>query len=197
MTKLKMQTRQSIRKHIREKRQVLSSRQQVKYAESLCEQLITLTVNKQIKTAAVYLANDGEISLEPYIHWCWKNKIAVYLPVVHPFSAGHLLFLRYQSDTLMKANSYGILEPALSIDKLLPIKQLQMIITPLVAFDEQGNRLGMGGGYYDRTLANVAAICHVLGVAHDIQKVPLLPIKAWDIPLKHIITPNQHYIFDK
>ncbi|MFY2365653.1 5-formyltetrahydrofolate cyclo-ligase, partial [Klebsiella pneumoniae] len=65
---------------------------------------------------------------------------------------GHLLFFRYQQDTRLKPNSFSILEPELDLTALIPQSQLDIIFTPLVAFDTQGNRLGMGGGFYDRTL---------------------------------------------
>ena len=68
---------------------------------------------------------------------------------------------------------------------------------PLVAFDKQGNRLGMGGGFYDRTLARLHEQNwqkpQLIGLAHECQKVDALPIESWDVPLKTIITPDKTY----
>ncbi|MGJ8693716.1 MAG: 5-formyltetrahydrofolate cyclo-ligase [Thalassotalea sp.] len=147
---------------------------------------------------ALYLPNDSELDTTPFIHWCWQQNIEVYLPVVHPFSPGYLLFFRYQQNTQMINNRFGIPEPKLNISTLALIDELDIIFTPLVAFDHSGNRLGMGGGFYDRTLANVnCGNTAIIGLAHDCQQVPLLPIEAWDIPLPEIITPSHHYVFQQ
>lgn len=80
---------------------------------------------------------------------------------------------------------------------MLLIHQLDVVITPLVAFDITGNRMGMGGGYYDRTLANWRTDQRPLpiGYAHDCQQVDKLAKQHWDIPLPYIITPTQYHCF--
>ncbi|WP_159287438.1 5-formyltetrahydrofolate cyclo-ligase, partial [Klebsiella pneumoniae] len=102
---------------------------------------------------ALYLANDGELNTQPLIEWLWQQGKQVYLPVLHPFAKGHLLFLHYHTHTPMDKNRYGIAEPKLDQRLICPVRELDIIGTPLVAFDQSGQRLGMGGGYYDRTLA--------------------------------------------
>ena len=159
------------------------------------------------KRIALYLANDNELDAISFIHWCWQQNKEIYLPVLHPFHSGHLLFLRYQQDTLMTKNKYGILEPVLDITQVCPINQLDILFTPLVAFDNSGARLGMGGGFYDRTLANwhkeqTTALVKIkiikpypIGIAHDCQQVASIPTEVWDIPLPEIITPSKSYLF--
>eukprot|EP00487_Bulimina_marginata_P005672 TRINITY_DN23975_c0_g1_i1.p1 TRINITY_DN23975_c0_g1~~TRINITY_DN23975_c0_g1_i1.p1 ORF type:complete len:119 (-),score=11.69 TRINITY_DN23975_c0_g1_i1:63-419(-) len=94
----------------------------------------------------------------------------------------------------MSTNRYGIFEPKLNCSQICPIEQLDILFTPLVAFDVQGNRLGMGGGFYDRTLAKYYQEQWqkpiVIGLAHECQKVDHVPTEAWDIPLKWIATPE-------
>jgi 5-formyltetrahydrofolate cyclo-ligase len=118
---------------------------------------------------------------------------------VHPFSKGHLLFLSYDNNSSMVVNQYNIEEPKLDVRHIKPIQQLDMILTPLVAFDSTGARIGMGGGYYDRTLANwhKQALQNntkkltVIGIAHDCQQIAKVPSETWDIPLPKIITPTR------
>ena len=97
----------------------------------------------------------------------------------------------------MTTNRYAIFEPKLNCSQICPLPELDFLLMPLVAFDEQGNRLGMGGGYYDRTLAKhyaeKRAKPKLIGLAHDCQKVESLPIEAWDVPLQQILTPTSLY----
>jgi 5-formyltetrahydrofolate cyclo-ligase len=188
--------RTSIRKVIRAKRKSLSQSFQKKASNDL---LFTLTNNVVVKNAqhiALYLANDGEVDLQPFIQWCWQQKKQVYLPVIHPFCSGYLLFLLYEKNSLMIENHYGIFEPKLSVSKVCPLSQLELLFTPLVAFDDKGARLGMGGGFYDRTLANWQQHqVYPIGLAHDCQQVTAVPVENWDVPLPKIITPTRTFNF--
>src|SRR5690606_30711932 len=121
----------------------------------------------------------------------------LYLPVLHPFVAGYLLFVRYDPDTLLYPNRFGIPEPLAQCHHLQPGNQLGISFTPLVAFDLKGNRLGMGGGFYDRTLSQLPAKSRsqVIGLAHSCQQVDAVPTDSWDVPLQRIITPAKHWVF--
>ena len=192
-------TRTSIRQLLRTKRKTLTTAFQKDAAESLLLRLASDTAIQEAKHIALYLANLGELDLQPFIHWCWQHNKQVYLPVVHPFSKGHLLFLRYDNDSTMILNKYNISEPKLDVRDIKPIQQLDIMLTPLVAFDSTGARIGMGGGYYDRTLAkwyehyvqNKPYSPTPIGIAHDCQQVTKVPDEAWDIPLPKIITPTR------
>lgn len=190
-------SREQIRQQVRTARRLLSPQQQTTDAHKLLQRLIKLEKVQRANSIAISLAFDGEIDTRPFINWCWKNSKQVYLPVVHPFNKGHLLFLHYNTDTEMVTNKYGISEPKLNQLQVCPISQLDIIFTPLVAFDQQGNRIGMGGGYYDRMLApwfEQQTGPYPIGLAHDCQLREKLPIEPWDVPLPEIITPSQHYL---
>ena len=88
----------------------------------------------------------------------------------------------------MKQNQFGIWEPKLNVQNVLPLNELDILFTPLVAFDKQGNRLGMGGGFYDRTLQNWQNKSFIpVGLAHQCQQVENLPTEYWDVPLFDIL----------
>ncbi|GAD90778.1 5-formyltetrahydrofolate cyclo-ligase [Vibrio halioticoli NBRC 102217] len=186
-------TRNEIRKHIRKLRIALTTAEQNLASLRLVEQFKQLAELTQAKNVALYLANDGEINPELAIQWCWKNSINTYVPVLHPFTKGQLLFLKLTPTTELIANKYGILEPKLSVCNIIPVAELDVIFTPLVAFDVHGHRLGMGGGYYDRTLAPFidGHGPQAIGIAHDCQQLSLLPTEEWDVPLNKIVTPNK------
>ena len=196
-------TSSAIRLRLRSKRKSLTPTFQQNAAEALLCTLKNEVVIKEAQHIALYLANNGELDLQPFIHWCWQQNKQLYLPVVHPFSKGHLLFLRYQPHSTMVFNRYLIKEPKLDIRDIKPYQQLDVLLTPLVAFDSTGARIGMGGGYYDRTLAkwyeqpleNKKHYPYPIGIAHDCQHVNDIPTEHWDIPLPKIITPTKIFQF--
>ena len=178
--------RQQLRQHIRKTRQNLTALQQQQAAQRITQQALSFIEQHQARNIALYLAVDGEIATQPLIEQLWQQGKNVYLPVLHPFCKGHLLFLHYLPDTPMKQNKYGIFEPHLNVQNVLPLEQLDVIFTPLVAFDKQGNRLGMGGGFYDRTLQHWQQRFIPVGLAHQCQQVDALPVESWDMPLEQI-----------
>lgn len=222
------QQRNAIRQQVRAARNALLPEQQQQASSQLLTYLVKHPKVQQAQHISVTLAHDGEIDLHNFIEWCWQQKKQVYLPVVHPTNVGELLFLAYQENTIMIKNRYGIKEPRLDIivdhidadnedhdnestststSKSLTSylhtcspENLDIVFTPLVAFDQQGNRIGMGGGYYDRLLApwfSDKIGPYPIGVAHNCQCVDLLPIQEWDVPLPEIMTPLQHFHFSE
>ncbi|MBK5144442.1 5-formyltetrahydrofolate cyclo-ligase [Budviciaceae bacterium BWR-B9] len=186
--------RQILRKKIRQQRNNLTPEQQHSAAQILCQKLCEHPKIKSAQHISLFLSFDGEIDTRPLIQALWQQNKSLYLPVLHPFSPGHLLFLHYTPETPMISHPFGIQEPRLNVQSVLPVSQLDVIITPLVAFDAQGNRLGMGGGYYDRTLKQWRNNgSWPIGIAHDCQQVEALPCEDWDIPLPEIITPSRDW----
>ncbi|MFC3022533.1 5-formyltetrahydrofolate cyclo-ligase [Vibrio zhugei] len=187
------QSRQHIRSHIRQQRQQLTPDFQQQAAHTLAQQCLAMPAFLNSQHIALYLSNDGELDTTPLIHALWQQDKHLYLPVLHPFSAGHLLFLHYTQDSVMVNNRFGIAEPKLDQRDILPAAQLDLICTPLVAFDRHCQRLGMGGGYYDRTLRpwfETGQGAKPVGLAHDCQRIEHVPVEPWDIPLPTIITPT-------
>ncbi|MEQ9903691.1 5-formyltetrahydrofolate cyclo-ligase [Pectobacterium aroidearum] len=189
-------SRQQIRQAVRQHRRLLTPEQQALFAQQACERVMAHPKIIRAESVAVFLSFDGELDTSPLIQQLWQQGKRVYLPVLHPFRAGHLLFLRYASDTELVRNRLKIMEPRLDVRQVLPLPQLDILLTPLVAFDHQGQRLGMGGGFYDRTLQyrnQMSRGPYPIGLAHDCQQVGALPVESWDIPLPEIITPSRHW----
>lgn len=188
------QTRQQLRQFYRQRRNSLNPDQQLQAGRELLKKCLQTSLLGAANKIACYVANDGEIDLSPLIKYCWELNKKIYLPVLHPFAKGNLLFVAYQARSKMHANKFGIPEPEISCPNVCPLNQLDIIFTPLVAFDKQGHRLGMGGGFYDRTLAPLQRSktdTQVLGVAHNCQLATTsLNSEKWDIPMQKIITPS-------
>lgn len=195
-----MTSRQQLRSHIRSLRRSLSAEQQHQASLDLVKQLLPRPEVQQAQHIALYLTNDGELDTTPLIHAFWQQGKTLYLPLLHPVVSGYLVFQLYTPDTLLKPNQFGIGEPQLNCSLLRPVSQLDLIFTPLVAFDSEGQRLGMGGGFYDRTLSQLhveATKPRLIGLAHDCQQVESVPVEAWDIPLPSICTPSRFCTFSE
>lgn len=138
---------------------------------------------------ASYLACDGEASLDALHVRLQRFRKQLYLPILKP--RGNLHFAAYHPDTPLAPNRFGIPEPQGNA-RLSP-RFMNLVLLPLVGFDEHGHRLGMGGGYYDRTFAFVRdARCRqrprLLGVAYEHQRCRELPVNTWDVPLDGVVT---------
>lgn len=188
MKKSISELRTQLRKQIRQTRQNLTALEQSRAEKIVTQKALNLITQHQAQNIAIYLSFDGEISTRLLIEQLWKKGKNVYLPLLHPFCKGHLLFVHYSQQTLLMPNQFGILEPPLNVQEILPTEKLDIIFTPLVAFDKQGNRLGMGGGFYDRTLQDWRSKNFIpVGLAHQCQQIEALPVESWDIPLFDIL----------
>ena len=125
------------------------------------------------------------------IKQAWGNGQKVYLPVLDPIRKGFLWFVEYKANSRMRNNRFGIPEPDPRFNKRSKPRFLHAIGLPLVAFDATGNRLGMGGGFYDRSFEfcrQAGTKPKLFGLAHCCQQVENLPVESWDIQLKEIIS---------
>ncbi len=131
-----------------------------------------------------------------------QKQIECFLPIViintelaHPNS---LQFARYDMQTRFKTSKFGIDEPDFEAGQVIGADQLDLVLMPLVGFDRQGNRIGMGGGYYDSTFSfknasNMVQSPQLVGLAHAAQQVDHIDSEPWDIPLSAVITDTHIY----
>ncbi|OUS26506.1 5-formyltetrahydrofolate cyclo-ligase [Gammaproteobacteria bacterium 45_16_T64] len=193
-----MTDKHTLRTSLRQARNTLSEQQQLAASVGLCRQLLLHPHFINSQRLAVYIANDGEINLQPLIHLAWSLNKGVYLPVLHPFRQGELVFMRYEKGQPLANNRFGIPEPVSAYDTRIPAWTLDLVLTPLVGFDASGNRIGMGGGFYDRTFEFIQHNTrprspYMLGIAHECQKTEGLITESWDIPMNGIITDSRRY----
>ena len=184
------------RKQLRNKRRELSTKQQLIMADQIAANLCTQPFFLRAKRVGIYLANEGEVNPSLIYDICNGEGKRCFLPVVHPFKQNRLHFARYQPDTKLTTNRFGILEPCLKNSKLSPAWSLDLILMPLVGFDCQGNRLGMGGGFYDRTFQFTAKkqspSPKLIGLAYSFQELNAIKPQPWDIPVSGIVTEKKY-----
>jgi len=191
----KPQTRSAMRRA----RRALSPAQQRLAAERLARIISCQPFFLRSRRLAMYLANDGEIDPDFLLRLAARAGKQIYLPVLHPFRHNRLLFQRHRPGEPLVGNRYGIAEPPLDASRLVPSWSLDAVFLPLVAFDRDGNRLGMGGGFYDRTFAGSCRAHHfrplLIGLAHRLQELASVPAAPWDIPLDAIATDHRLLYF--
>lgn len=188
--------RSILRRQLRAARRSLSPLQQRQASQQLWRQLAQHPLFRRSRHIAFYLANDGEI--DPSILMAHARRLGkqCYLPVITGWPADRMHFQRLVPGQRWVINRFGIREPLIDPGRQARPWRLDLILMPLVGFDEAGNRLGMGGGFYDRTFAfrrrrQHWTGPHLLGLAHHCQKVAQLPTASWDIPLDGIVSDQQ------
>jgi len=186
-----------IRRTISKQRNHLSPLQQQQAAAQITDAILNWQVFQAAKEIALYFPWRGEVNTEEL----WQLSHALgkncYFPVVQEEPHKHLLFLPHKPDQSLVSNRFSILEPTASLSEAIDSEKLELVFTPLLAFDCRGYRLGSGEGYYDRTFAFLTAPEQIkpllIGLAYEFQKVDNMPIAHWDVPLNAIVTEKTTY----
>ncbi|TVP88237.1 MAG: 5-formyltetrahydrofolate cyclo-ligase [Pseudomonadaceae bacterium] len=193
-------TRGQWRRELRQRRRRLSKAQQALASRKLCRRLAQLPAFWRSQHIGFYLANDGEIDPTPLLKLAQRRGKRCYLPVVSGgWPRQQMRLQQLRPGQRWTRNRFGILEPCSAPRWQVKAWQLDLLLLPLVGFDRQGNRLGMGGGFYDRCLAYRQRHTRwlrpqLLGLAHHCQEVPALPIASWDVPLDGIVTDTHSWL---
>ena len=187
--------RNQLRRDIRAARRAVppAERQQISEIPAVTA-LAWLHAREDIRRVATFLSLPEEIDTAPLNRALWQAGYDLYLPYVR--GKGEVLaWLPYAPDTVLAPDAAGI--PAPPCRDPLEALALDAVITPLVAWDARGTRLGMGGGFYDRTFARKipAAKPWLLGIAYPCQAVATLPRQPWDVPLDAVASGETLYTY--
>ncbi len=183
---------------MRQRRKSLTARQQDLAAEHLLTGFLQIPELASANAVALYLAQDGEIDPAAIAHHLHARSVSVAIPCViadpETNAASALKFASFSPGEALSPNCFGIDEPV--TPRFIDIQTLNIVLTPLVAFDPNGNRLGMGGGLYDRTFAFKKSTPGqpplLVGLAHTCQQTENLEADNWDIPLDAILTDTAY-----
>lgn len=191
---------QSLRVKIRKKRSALSSHRTSQASTQICRLIIDANLIRDKKHIAFYYPHGGEIDPGLLLAQALKMNKHCYLPVLHQDGSNQLGFVPFQPGCELKPNRYGIPEPAHKPGELISAQQLELVLLPLTGYDLQGNRVGMGKGYYDRTFAFLKNRERpgkplLIGLAYSFQQVSKLTPQNWDIPLDGIVNEQHLTLF--
>ncbi|GGI89978.1 5-formyltetrahydrofolate cyclo-ligase [Legionella impletisoli] len=184
------QSKVLLRKKLKQIRNALSQEEQMQQSHRICSHIKNLEPFKFAKKIALYSALPGEVNLDELWQIALHQDKICYFPVLQPDLT--LAFLPVDTNTEWTKNRFNINEPVVDLVHEVKPENLDIIFMPLLGFDEQGTRLGMGAGYYDRTLSN-----HIFpllaGVAFEVQKLDYIKPDTWDIPMAVTITERAIY----
>jgi 5-formyltetrahydrofolate cyclo-ligase len=180
-----------LRQHYRAQRAAIKKHDREAAAQSAASLLQSFQPFLNGQKIACYFPVGDEFDSRPLIDVILKANKLCYLPVLG--ESQFLYFVQYDTNDLLTPNRFNIPEPQNKMRHVVP-SDLDLVITPLVAFDKQGNRLGTGGGYYDRTFAFLREGKHslfMLGVGFAAQEAKKLMPEDWDIQLNAVLTEKQ------
>lgn len=190
----------ALRRRLRAQRRAVGPGERRVAGRALARQLARVRYLRGARRIAGYWPADGEIDIRPALERALAAGSQVYLPRLVQAPRPRLCFAPWRPGARMEPNRYGIAEPVAPAGAVLTARQLDVIVLPLVGFDAAGNRLGMGGGWYDRSLAfrrrsrsAAASRPRLLGVAYELQRLDRLAPRAWDVPVDLIVTDQRVY----
>lgn len=167
-------------------------------AKSAAKLFVAHPLFKKSQYIATYLARDDEFHAQPIIQEIWHAQKHCYLPVLSAHKKNFLDFVLFKEQDSLRPNRYKILEPENTSEKI-PSENLDIVLVPLVGFDLHGHRLGMGGGYYDRSfeflLGKSSTKPIMIGLGYEAQHVEQLPFDEWDVSLHGVLTEKNLIIF--
>lgn len=188
--------RNLLRQEILAKRRQLTAKESAQAGLSILKTIMQMNVFKRTVNVASYISLSGELCTQDMNEY-FMTRHHLCLPYMVTGQKGKMDFYSFKKGDELVENRFHILEPKNQPENLVLEDKIDVIVVPLVAFDNKGNRMGMGGGYYDRMLKKVRKDCLVIGVAYEFQQVDELLVEEWDMPMDIVITDKNCYEFRK
>ena len=187
----------TLREQLKLKRKHLTKKESNEMSHAISQRVIESKWIREYCNVGIYHPVNGEANTLQLINFMWSINLQVFLPIINKKS---LLFGKLSPDSKLKKNRFGIPEPSNKRNKKVSADILDMVFVPLVAFDLNGFRIGMGSGYYDRTFEKRLTIKDaknpvLIGLAYEFQKQECLNNQPWDVPLDMVVTEFKTYKF--
>ena len=191
-------SREDLRRQLRLQRRALTLSQQQEAAAHIARSISRTRLLRAGAHVGVYLAQGREADLSVAIRRAHAKGCHLYVPCVTHMRHGRMEFVEFFPGTKLRKNIYGILEPVASHTARISVRQLDLILLPLVAVDSRGWRLGSGAGFYDRRLSHLRdprlwRRPKLIGIGYEFQRVPRLEPSRWDVPVEGLITERGYH----
>jgi 5-formyltetrahydrofolate cyclo-ligase len=187
-------TLRELRRQLRAGRRALPDAERRVHDRAIRASLSRLGVWQRGRRVAAFLSMPGEVDLRPCFSAAWQRGVRLYVPHIVSRRDGRMAFVPLEAGAVVRGNMFGIAEPLHGSRGRLPVRHFDTILVPLVGFDAQGHRLGMGVGFYDRALRPRLDRTHpfrrprLIGIAYSIQQVDQLVPAPWDVALDLVVT---------
>ena len=187
---MKDMERQALRKAKMQAREGLSKIERETQSQQIAARILASKEFRDAKTVMIYRGIGGEVRLE----WLEKAKESEGKQFLFPLCLPErqMAALAPRGEDGWKRGSYGIMEPVMEKSELVRPEDIDFVICPCTVFDEDCNRMGMGGGYYDRYLLKCKKAV-VAAVAFEVQKAEAVPMEPWDKAVDLVFTEKKTY----
>lgn len=181
--------KRALRRRGRDARRSLDPETRRVASERIAAKLAAAHFFRRSRRIGCYLPMPEEVDTWPLIERAWRRDQRIFAPICGRERL--LTFREVRPDTTLVTTDFGLQEP-LGSDEVTA-RELDLVITPLVAFDDARSRIGMAGGYYDRTFSFLRGRTSLVrpklvGVAFACQRVGKIPLNPWDIGVWRVIT---------
>lgn len=189
-------TLRELRRQLRAGRRAIPDADRRRYDRAIHASLRRLGVWQRGRRVAAFLSMPGEVDLRPSFDGAWRRGVRLYVPHIVSRRDGRMVFVPLEPGAPLRGNMFGIAEPLHGARGRIPVRHLDTILVPLVGFDPQGHRLGMGAGFYDRALQPRLVRTQpfrrprLIGIAYSIQQVDRLEPASWDVALDLVVTEH-------
>ena len=176
-----------LRQEIKSRLSKLSPDEKLNLSSAVIQKFLSLPAYKEAKIIMAYLSMPEEIQLHEFFTAAFSDEKILAVPFI---SADEMAAVELPNMNALEVGSYGILTVKSDVRKFIDAAEIDCVITPGVAFDMQGHRLGRGGGYYDKFLS-LAVNAKKISLAYDCQIVNSVPVETFDIPVDAVVTPTK------
>ncbi len=182
-----MKTKQEIRHRMKAKREALSKKEIKERSSMIFSNLLSVPEFFRADVVHTYVSSkNNEVDTHQLIRWMLKEKKRVIVPIVDA-QTKQMKHSEIYSLSELSFSKLGIYEP--SLERLVKASNIGVVIVPALAVDRHGNRIGFGGGFYDRFLTDMKAPS--IALAYDFQLISELPVESFDAKISYIVTDKQ------
>jgi 5-formyltetrahydrofolate cyclo-ligase len=192
--------RESVRREMRARRRALSANDRQAAQKRFVAIAQRSGLLKPEQKVGLYLAYGAEADPSTLLNRARQLRCTVFLPIISDYRSSRMRFVPFDARDKLICNRFGIPEPTARRFDSADVRHLDVIFVPLVAVDENGNRIGSGAGFYDRALKHLRRGRRwrrpkLIGLAFECQRVKHIPAERWDVPLDALLTEKNFYRF--